>query len=554
MKGNFHVRFLENRGINLSRLLDTLLIEELLQSGDEVNLFPRPRRFGKTLNLSMLRYFFEKSEKNNAHLFENTQIWNKQEYRDLQGTKPVIFLSLKECKLSNWQACYKSIIDKIAFEFERHAATLLPTLSKSDATKYTKILDTTADVGTYGMSLQLLSRVLCQYYDTAPLILIDEYDTPIHASYLNNYYKELLEFLRHFLTAGLKDNEYVFRAVLTGILRTGKEGIFSGLNNIQIFSLFDNEFSDKFGFTTAEVEQLFKDFALETKIESAKAWYNGYHCGTNTLLYNPWSIASCVKKNGLLRAYWANTSDNELLKKIIPMLNSQEKNSLEDLLKHLPIEKNIDEAVIFPGLEKNASAVWSLLLFSGYLTFSSCKRDKTTFLCSLEIPNKEVRLVYEKLIIDLLSESTVSTETVQSLIKAFNTLDTEKVTNILASYVIKSMSSFDIGGEPEKNYHLFLLGRLVLLDGIYEVRSNRESGDGRYDILLIPTDKTKKGIILEFKKARKEALETAAEKALRQISDKRYNQELKTLGINEAVAWSIAFHGKHLGVKAEVLK
>ena len=350
----------------------TLLIDELKRTSAKVVLIPRPRRFGKTLNLSMLRYFYEKSEISNRYLFKNTAIWQMEKYHAQQGTFPVIYLSFKDCKMNSWQEGYEKLKILITEEFRRHADYLLPTLKSYDLKDYMDIVEQTATPGAYGNSLFLLAKVLKRYYKKRVIVLIDEYDTPMHAAYSNGYYEEATNFLRSFLTAGLKDNPYLQKALLTGILRAAKEGIFSGLNNLRVCSLLETKFSDKFGFTEHEVDQLARTYKIPTKVESIKEWYNGYRSG-NVLLFNPWSILECIDHEGELRTYWGNTSDNALIKKIIPLASDETKYDLEVLMQGGSVEKEINEGLVFPGIEKEPSAVWSLLFYAGYLTYTKEK-------------------------------------------------------------------------------------------------------------------------------------------------------------------------------------
>ncbi len=344
----------------------TLLVDELKRTSAKVVLITRPRRFGKTLNLSMLRYFYEKSDTSNAYLFKDTHIWKKEEYRSLQGTFPVIYISFKECKKSTWKDAYDHPKMIISEEFEKHASYLVPTLISNDLRDYTAILNRSASQSVLENSLYLLSKVLKQYHKKRVMVLIDEYDTPMRAAYDKGYYEQATSFLRALLSAALKDNRALHKGILTGILRAAKEGIFSGLNNLRVCSLLETRFSDKFGFTASEVDQLFHDYKIKTKAESIKEWYNGYRSG-NTLLFNPWSILECIDHKGELRAYWGNTSDNALIQKIIPLASNDTKNDLEILLTRRNYHKRDQRGLVFPGIEQEQSAIWNLLFFAGYL-------------------------------------------------------------------------------------------------------------------------------------------------------------------------------------------
>ncbi len=521
----------------------TLFIKELIESSGEVLLIPRPRRFGKTLNLSMLRYFFEKTETDTSILFAHTEIWKHEEYKKLQGKNPVIFLTFKDIKESDWHKAYESFRIIIAKEFKRHESALLPTLSDFHRKTYQAILEQNASEVVYTQSLSLLTELLYNHYQKKVIVLLDEYDAPIHAGYNNGYYNEATQFMRSLLTAVLKDNSYLERGVLTGILRTAKEGIFSGLNNLKVCSLLDNAFQDKFGFSQFEVEQFLKDYNHLNSLDDVQQWYNGYTIGTTTI-YNPWSLLMYSDNQWRLQPYWVNTSDNQIIKKLVTLSDSEVKADLELLLSGATVTKIVDEAIIFPGIEDNAQAVWSLLLFSGYLTYTSCKLERGKSYCNLTIPNEEVKILYETFIQEII-ESMLTKTKFKSFLTAIISGDIETFSLLLQEFIVNSMSFYDLpNDEPEKSYHLFVLGLLVLLADTYQIKSNRESGYGRYDIMLIPHDKNKLATIIEFKKVSTESLEKTAQNALEQITAKQYAQELKALGITHIKALGIAFQGK----------
>lgn len=530
----------------------TLFIKELVETAGKVILITRPRRFGKTLNLSMLKYFFEINSTSNTHLFENTIIWQYKEYHELQGAYPVIFLTFKNCKQGNWEDAYKKFVELITLEFARHSAILMPELSSLELEKYIDISKGTAHSTRYTNSLFFLAMLLKRHYKKRVIVLIDEYDAPIHAAYVNGYYDKMIHFMQSLLTEVLKDNVYLERGILTGILRTAKEGIFSGLNNLRVKTLLDDEFADKFGFTLREVDQLLIDANLTEKSNLIKTWYNGYHCGAITL-YNPWSLIECIGNKGRVASYWSNTSDNKLIERLIAKASSPVAAELNMLLDGISIEKEIDYGLVFPGIEKNQKAVWSLLLFTGYLTFTGLQYPPGKTLCSLTIPNEEIKLLYQQLITAIFEQAlnhSLMHDLKQSLLEA----NGELFGKVLQEFIITSMSMFDIPKtEAERSYHLFVLGLLVIMSDTFEVKSNRESGEGRYDILLVPHNKKQWGIILEFKKASSdsdEIMQTTAQKALDQINDKQYAQELKHRGIIKIAAFGIACMGKKIVVKS----
>lgn len=527
----------------------TLLIEELKKTNGEVVLIPRPRRFGKTLNLSMLRYFFEKVEKSNAQLFYKTNIWKNEPYRKFQGKYPVIFLTFKNVKERDWPNSSMRMKTVIAEEFKRHTY-LLDTLDVYDRQEYEAVL-TKAPGTDFANSLFFLSRLLRKRYKKKVIVLIDEYDAPIHAAFNNGYYKEMIDFMRSLLTAVLKDNSYLERAILTGILRAAKEGIFSGLNNLRVCTLLNEKFSDKFGFTPPEVDDLLASTHLTKKSNLIKDWYNGYRCGKTTI-YNPWSLLECIDHKGVVDPYWANTSDNELIRRLIAQADEGVKSELELLLQDKPVVKEIDSGLIFPGIENNEKAIWSLLLFAGYATFSRIQKKAGKTFCSLILPNEEIKLLYREMISSIFEES-LGRSRIENLKKALLTADGERFEEMMQDFVLKSMSAFDIpASEPEKSYHLFVLGLLVTLSDLFEVKSNHESGYGRYDILLIPHDKKNWGIVLEFKKvSAKETMPEAAKRALEQIESKDYASELRARGIKKVAAFGVACKGKKILVQAK---
>ena len=530
----------------------TLLIKELLSTSSAVSLICRPRRFGKTLNLSMVRYFFEKTEKSTAALFADKKIWQDEDARIHQGQYPVIFLSFKDVKDITFENAYKNITAVISNEFKRHASILLPKLSQYDGSIYESILNSNADIVSYGRSLLFLSELLHAHYGKRVIVLIDEYDAPIHAAYQHGFYNEIVNFIKIFLSSGLKGNSNLERGVLTGILRTAKEGIFSGLNNLKVYTILSDKFSDKFGFTQKEVETLLQEQEISVPIDDIKYWYNGYHSGKKTLIYNPWSILNCASEHGTLMAYWVNTSGNELVKELIARANSYVKQELEFLLVNNTITKIIDEAFTFATIYQSENALWSLLLFSGYLTYNHLNINSSgKYECSLALPNHEIRELYKDLISEIFNNAFQDTAHIQEFFKALKNGDTRSVQKLLQMFIINNMSFYDLAHtEPEKSYHMFVLGLLVTLEKTYSVRSNRESGYGRYDIMLIPHDKSNTGIVMEFKRAEDSTLDQAVDDAILQIQNKQYASELRAQGIVNIIGYGIAFCGKELFVKS----
>lgn len=549
---------------NYSYIDKTLFIEDVLLIGTEVILVPRPRRFGKTSNLSMLKYFFEKTDQDNSHLFQNFKIW-KTKQRTEQGQYPVIFLSLKEIKNSTWKDALEDLKLLISAEFERHQILLtalfpdpLPKgkekgsslLSDAEKKQFQSILDGSASGILFKNSLKKLTLWLNRYFQKKVVVLIDEYDTPIHAAYLHSFYNPMIEFVRGWLGGGLKDNPYLKKAVLTGILRIAKESIFSGLNNPGCYTVLDEEFCDKFGLLEDEVSSLLKEHHISYQREEIRAWYNGYRIGSCSL-YNPWSILECIRKKGELRPYWVGTSDNELIKKLLIQGNSSMKQDVERLLLGESIKKSIDDGVSLKDLHSNPSAVFGLFLFSGYLTLSNKPiYEDGALQCELEIPNQEIFDLYKTSIKEWM-ENSLPDQNLPALLESLTTGNVEVFAELLQAIIVNSMSFYDIiKEEPEKVYHGFVLGLLVALAKTHEVKSNRESGYGRYDVCVIPKNHSALGIVIEFKKVKTEkALKSGASDALAQIEKQSYTAELHSLGIKKLLLLGISFHGKRIAIK-----
>ncbi len=545
----------------------TLLIKELLTVGGEVTLICRPRRFGKTLNLSMLHHFFEKplqhdgqqTDTGTSHLFTDTAIWQEPQYRVLQGQSPVIFLTLKEIKEGSWEAAREKLAFVIAEEYKRHRyfiETNASLLDSIDVEIFNRLARQQGSDVEMSQSIKFLTKLLHAVTNKLVIVLLDEYDTPIHAAYTEGYYDTMVNFMRGLLTAAFKDNKHLGRAVLTGILRTAKEGIFSGLNNLSVCTLPSDYFADKFGFVAKEVDELIKNQEIAISPDAVKQWYNGYRTGEDTLVYNPWSIIECAKNKGRLLTYWVNTSDNKIIKKVITNSSAQAKKELGDLLSGAQLNKEIDDAFIFPGIENSQTALWSLLMFSGYITYSHRGiTGRGKYLCSLVIPNNEIKALYEDLLIDIFNES-LKTVTHDYMVKALIDGKAEMFSKMLTDFVMNSMSFYEFGeDEPEKSYHIFFMGLLAFLKSTYEIRSNRESGMGRFDIMLIPKDKTKLGILFEFKKSdsnKKAAFTRAINDAFKQVQEKHYVQELHAQSVTNIITYAIAFYGKELVIKHEL--
>ncbi len=535
----------------------TLLIKELIEKAGHVALIPRPRRFGKTLNLSMLYYFFAKSEKSHVHLFENTLIWQEEKYRALQGKYPVIFLTFKNIKHESWEKTYDHFKDLVSQEYRRYAPLLLEKLPEYDKHDFLAIIHKTANETVYAKSLRFLTQLLYNHYQEKVVVLIDEYDTPIHAAFFHNFYKNCIGFMRNLLGELLKDNIYLQQSVLTGILMIAKEGIFSGLNNLDVISLNGRYIMDKFGFIHPEVTAMTSAYDLEPLAHTIQEWYDGYQFGTCKQIYNPWSVLKCVNNAGAIDTYWANTSDNLLIKRLLARASIATRSEIEDILEHKPVTKIISESVTLPDLDTNPQTLWGILLHTGYLSYTTCATvTEGTREYWLAIPNKEIRALFKQLITEIFMQS-VPSQDVQKYLYALSTGNEADVQELLEGFVINHMSSWDLPEqESERSYHMFVLGLLVTLADRYHITSNTETGFGRCDIMLIPRDHSKPGILIEFKKIGakgKESLEEMAEKALTQIKEKRYEQKLFSEGVSNIIAYGISFKGKQVLVKMDTL-
>lgn len=531
----------------------TLLIEELGEKKSKVALIPRLRRFGKTLNLSMLRYFFEKGNEDRSYLFKDLKIWKNEKYRAMQGQFPVIFFSLKDVKHATWEETFTSLKELIAAEFRRHRYLLEgDTLVDEEKSLYHKILVAEDGKVIIEKSLLLLSEWLHRHHNKRVILLIDEYDTPAHAAYVGKYYDTLIGFLRNWLSAGLKDNAYLEQGVLTGILRIAKESIFSGLNNINTFTILNETFSDKFGLLESEVKQLLEDYDLSEKLSDIRKWYNGYRIGSSTNIYNPWSVLNCIANRGALAPYWVNTSENALMKQLIAQGTDDFKADIELLLKGDIVEKKIDDDIVLSQLHQNPNAIWSLLLFCGYLTLDQAPSYGTP--CHLRIPNIEVGELYKSMILEWFEQS-IHEHKYYMLLNSLTSGDIDTFSQLFQEFMFSSVSVFDVPSEDsEKIYHGFILGMLIGLSDRYEVKSNRESGLGRYDVMLIPKNPNDLGIVMEFKKIgrfEKSTLEAAVESALKQIEGRHYAQELIDRGVKRILYLGFAFEGKEVLIRSK---
>ena len=521
----------------------TLLIDELLINRAPVTLFTRPRRFGKTLNMSMIKYFFDvKNKEENKKLFENLKISNS-EYMSEQGKYPVIFISLKDLKADTWKECLKRLklfIFDLYVEFEY----IREKMNEWDKRKFEKVLYEQEDAD-YIMSLKFLADSLYKYYGEKAIILIDEYDAPIINAFDKGYYNEAINFFQTFYSSALKTNNSLKYGILTGITRIIKEGIFSGLNNLKVDTILNKKYSEYFGLLESEVIEMLDYFGMKYKIEEVKEWYNGYIFGESEV-YNPWSIVNYID-NREIKAYWANVSGNTLLEN---MLNHAGESVYEDLKRFTDgesIEKYISDGTTIKSLLSNDDEIWQLLLYSGYLTKDEKQeKESDSNVYNLKIPNKEIRKYFGNMFLNRFFGTEVKTNI---LIKALEGGDIKKFEETLGEIMINMLSHFDLDKEMEKIYQVFMIGLVGFLMGKYEIISNDESGYGRYDLAMIPIKSNEKAYLMEFKISKtKKGMEESAEKALKQIDEKKYDTRLKARGIKNILKIGIAFYGKEVKV------
>jgi hypothetical protein len=533
----------------------SLFIKDILEISSDAILIPRPRRFGKTLNISMLKYYFEKSTTDYSYLFKELAIWKEaKEYQEYQGKYPVIFLTFKDVNSNNWELCYGHLKEVIASEYERHIYLLKSdVLNDNNKNEFERILNKSANREDYENAIKKLSKYLHNYHNQNVIILIDEYDTPIQQGFLSGYYEEIIGFMRNFLSGALKDNIWLEKGIMTGILRVAKESIFTGLNNFSVYSILKDEFSSYFGLLENEVEDLLKYYNVEFALEDIKEWYNGYVFG-ESIIYNPWSILNFTQnhKYGLI-PHWINTSSNSLVKQLIIAGGQRFKSDIEKLIKGEGVEKVIDDNIIFGDLDNNPEAVWSFLLFTGYLKITNKKFKNKRLYCELKVPNLEVEYFYEDTIMEWFKGSTTN-EKMEEMLQGLKLGDILTFEYYFKLFVMNTMSYFDpTGEEPERVYQAFVLGILVNLTEDYYVKANRESGLGRYDVALIPRELNKglKGIIFEFKKVSpitKESIEETLAIAMQQMERKKYEVELLDAGLQntDIIKIAVAFQGKEV--------
>lgn len=530
----------------------TDFIRQWWENADDITLITRPRRFGKTLNMNMLNCFFSRQYENRGDLFKGLSIWTDQRYQRLQGSYPVIFISFADVKQNNYKDAIQKIKNIIVDAYRQHRyLNEEDCFTENEKQQMMEITEKMDDV-TAQDALKNLSSYLNLLYGKKVLIFLDEYDTPMQEAYINGYWDEFTGFMRGLFNATFKTNPYLERAVMTGITRVSKESVFSDLNNLTVITTTSDQYADCFGFTEEEVFKSLDQFGMSDKKQIVKQWYDGFSFGSFKDIYNPWSITNYLKEKKL-RPYWASTSSNGLISKLLQSASANMKTQLEELLNGKQIIVNFDEQIIFGQLEQDENAVWSLLVASGYLKVEEIEYKGMTLepWYHLAITNLETISMFSNMFKGWFATASAN---YNEFIKAMLGGNVKAMNLYMNDIALATFSSFDVGkhfsqrSQPERFYHGFVLGLLVEVRDLYEIRSNRESGYGRYDVMLIPKTKKNDGIILEFKvkEAEEKTLEETVQTALAQIEDKEYDTELLELGVSKEHIrhYGFAFEGK----------
>lgn len=519
----------------------TLLIRDFLNALPMVSLFTRPRRFGKTLNMDMLRVFFEKTPEDTSIYFKDKYIWQCGDYYTKhQGQYPVIFLSFKDIKCSCWHETFQKISKLISLEFMRHDELESSTvLSSYEKEQYHRFASEGMNEVDCQMGLQLLSLLLHKHYGKECVIIIDEYDTPIQQGHLCDFYNDIVNFMRNFFSGGLKDNPHLAFGFLTGILRVAKESVLS------TNTILDDSYSSYFGFTKDEVKDMLEYYEYEDKYQEICEWYDGYRFGNNEI-FNPWSVINYISDQCFPKAFWQSTGSNDIIGEIIGAATPEINENLYKLLCGNTITTFVDTSVIYPEVQSNPYSIYSFLLVAGYLKVAAIyPQNDGNYMCDVAIPNKEILYVYEKEVLNRTNQNNVSISVHQAIFSK----DANKLQSLLENFMLKSISTMD--GASEAFYHGMMLGLCAVLGSQYQVRSNRESGLGRFDIELLPMVKNMPGFIFELKhtKDMNIDLDSLADSALRQIDNMKYDAELKAFGVDDIVKIGIAFRQKSAVVK-----
>lgn len=523
----------------------TLLIRDFIDELPKVVLFTRPRRFGKTLTMNMLKTYFEKSDEDTSIYFRKQAIWQcGKKYRDLQGRFPVIYLSFKDIKKQSWDDTFEGLRNLISAEFIRHKE--LDTSDKIEQKDlYRRIAGRKGSRDDYEMSLKILSAMLREHHGVSPMIIIDEYDVPIQQGYFSGFYNDVILFMRNLFSGAFKDNENLSYGFLTGILRVTKESIFSGLNNLTISSVLDEKYNSYFGFTADEVKRMAAYYGDVNKYDEICSWYDGYDFGGKEI-FNPWSVINYFSNGCRAQAYWQSTGSNEIIGDILENADTEVIDNLTKLMRGGSLSTYVDTGVIYPEVKRNPSTIYSFLLMAGYLKAKDVSISNTgDYVCSVSIPNREISYVYNKEILQRL-DPIIPSGIAVSIQASLHNGDVRTLKSILLKLLYHSVSYYDTA--KESFYHGFMLGLCVLM-GQYFVSSNRESGNGRFDILLSPRTRTLPGIIIELKAADKgDALAELASKAVQQIKEKKYYSALETRTITQVMVYGVAFCGQDVEI------
>ena len=530
----------------------TMYIKDIMDNESRVILVTRPRRFGKTLNMSMLKYYFDRTKKDSKELFQGLKILEQEEkYTSKLGYYPVIYVTLKDAGLMNYNLMMmqlKTIMMEVYYE---HRYVLeKEEMSEGERKIFNRMLSAEANDIDIMNSLKILSKILYQYYNKPVILLIDEYDVPLQNVYIQGYYEEAVSFYRTFYGATFKDNPYLEKTVITGVSRVAKESIFSGANNFDVYTVLDDEFSDDFGITEEEMEKAIQDFGIEEDRKEIKKWYDGYRIGNTEGIYNPWSILNYLKNKQLMQ-YWVNTSSNDLIKLVLKN-SSTVKEKMERLLKDEEIEVPINLETIIVGIENNEDNIWGLMLGTGYLKVTEVV-NLAEHIYKVKLPNYEIKLLFQQIINDWFRNKVMGND-LKSILKDLVTLNLDEFERKFRVLVKEMFSYMDVGENTAENfYHAFVLGMLVGLKDTYYVNSNRESGYGRYDIMLEPKDKNGNSFIMEFKvldDMEEKTIEDTIKNAKKQIEEKGYETNLREKGYRNITKMVYAFKGKE--VKMEV--
>lgn len=531
----------------------TRMIKDFLDEKPMVSLFTRPRRFGKTLNMDMLRTFFEKTEEDTSRYFTNQKIWTYgQEYQAYQGKYPVIFVTFKDVKHETWDETLAKISYILSSEFSRHKElTTSEKCTAADKAFYQKVVDMQATQTELTDAFLVLSKMLDEHHGIAPIIIIDEYDTPIQQGYSCNFYNDVILFMRNLFSGGLKDNKHLSYGFLTGILRVAKESIFSGLNNLKVNSVLDQKYSEYFGFTIEEVREMASYYGAPEKYDEIAEWYDGYQFG-KTEIFNPWSVINYFNDGCEAKPHWIFTGSNDIIGEVLADADEETYERLHALLQEKSFVTYIDTSVIYPQIKNNPSSIYSFLLVAGYLKMLNCSTAPSgDFLCEVALPNKEIASVYNKEILSKL-QHIVPQSIATSVQEAIFTNDAEKLQKQLHKLLLESVSLFDTA--KEIFYHGLVLGLCAMMSDRYYITSNRESSEGRYDIQLMPKNLSRPGVLIELKAEKgcsEDNLKDLSKTALQQIYDKKYAAEMATKGIQQIFKFGVAFSGKNVQITAE---